>query len=686
MKRHIIDSIALTAFLSLAPFAGSAQETVSDSLGFRTSASVNPQELLRGQLPGVVVANTDGNPAAPVDIIIRGTSSIHSDSQPVWVVDGVVVSSAITDNHDAFWQYPGRPATPSLNPLQFLNSSEVESITVLKDASAMSLYGDIGAGGVIVVNTRMAAPGRRRVSVASNIGVNPAAGHTTVSHNHRVSFGETRGNTAYNISGTFCGINGTGSSGLENGSVKADFRTAAGKFLSMGFDAIIGAGRANHFADDNSLDYRALASAYIKLDFTPFLSLKLHGGIDAQYDKRDVFYGKDTEFGAVSESNPNGGVASNVFTRGFAYNADLTLRYARVFARDHSFSASLSGQVKGNNDSFNTMNARNIALDILKGKSINVGVYPNEIRIFNMNGVHAGGMAAVSYDYRDAVGANVSCLANYVTGYGRNGVDIYPAADVWFDVHRMFFPEYAPVSALKLSAGYGETGREKFCPYQYASYMVPGDVFLPAAGTEAFYDCMLSLRVRELQAGLETGFAANRVSLGVKWFSRMNYESFAVYRAGEKKEGASDWVKCERKLVQDRRSQLSNSGVEFSMKGQPVRTRSWSWILSANVSYVRSGIVAMAADETFHFTAPPLYGGLESILRYKDFVFNVLFDGAAGAEIQGRRQDFLDLREVAFGYRIPLRPCALRGLSLKLLGCNLTRQWRSVVLGVNLDF
>lgn len=686
MKRYIINTIAASAFLALASFPGFAQEVVSDSLGFRTSASVNPQELLHGQLPGVMIGETDGNPAAPLDIIIRGTSSIHSDNQPVWVVDGVVVSSAVTDNHDAFWQYPGKPYTPSMNPLQFLNSSEVESITVLKDASAMSLYGDIGAAGVIVVNTRMAEPGRRRVNISSNIGVNPVAGNTTVSHNHRVSFGETRSNTAYNISGTFCGINGIGGSTLDNGSLKANFRTVTGKFLSMGFDAIIGVGHANHFVNDNSQDYRALVSAYLKLNFTPFLSLKLRGGIDTQYDKRDIFYGKDTEFGAVSESNPNGGVASNIFTRVFAYNADLTLRYARMFAVDHSFSASISGQIKGNNDSFNTMNARNIALDILKGKSINVGVYPNEIRLFTMNGISAGGMASISYDYKNAVGANVSCLANYVTGYGRNGVDIYPAGDVWLDVHRMFFSKYAPVSALKLSAGYGETGKEKFCPYQLAPYLIPGDIFIPAGGTEAFYDCMMNLHVREFQTGLEMGFAANRVQLGVKWFSRMNYESFAIYRAGEKKEGVKDWVRCDRKLVQDRQSQLSNSGVEFSLKGQPVRTGGWSWILSANVSYVGSRIVAMAADEKFTFTAPPVYGGFESILRYRDFVFDILLDGAAGAVIQGQEQNIMNLREVAFGYNVPLRPCALRGLSLKLLGSNLTRQWRSVVLGVNLEF
>lgn len=103
--------------------------------------------MLQGKAAGVDVVNTEGKPGSKPTINIRGLSSINGSTNPLWVVDGAIL-------HDA----------PDLNP------NEVESMSVLKDASATALYGSRGANGVIVVTTKSGKKGETTVSVNSKLG------------------------------------------------------------------------------------------------------------------------------------------------------------------------------------------------------------------------------------------------------------------------------------------------------------------------------------------------------------------------------------------------------------------------------------------------------------------------------------------------------------------------------------
>jgi TonB-linked SusC/RagA family outer membrane protein len=131
--------------------------------------SVNTQEMmkrvptnilqgLKGQAAGVVVQAQDGSPDAASSIQIRGIATINGDTKPLYVIDGVVV---------------GKDAN-------FLNPSDVESIEILKDASATAIYGSAGANGVIMVTTKHGATGTAHITVTADYGVQNLASRLDV--------------------------------------------------------------------------------------------------------------------------------------------------------------------------------------------------------------------------------------------------------------------------------------------------------------------------------------------------------------------------------------------------------------------------------------------------------------------------------------------------------------------------
>jgi TonB-dependent starch-binding outer membrane protein SusC len=103
---------------------------------FNTGRVVNAEELIRGKVAGVQVAETNGgDPNSVPSIRIRGGTSITSSNEPLYVVDGV-------------------PLPVGTGRLQFLNNNDIESFTVLKDASATAIYGSQGANGVVMITTK----------------------------------------------------------------------------------------------------------------------------------------------------------------------------------------------------------------------------------------------------------------------------------------------------------------------------------------------------------------------------------------------------------------------------------------------------------------------------------------------------------------------------------------------------
>ncbi|MEK6781897.1 MAG: TonB-dependent receptor [Bacteroidota bacterium] len=119
-------------------------------------------QLLAGRVAGIQISNRSGDPGAPIDVRIRGVGTAGVNS-PLWVIDGVpiVQTSNITVNTGS--------STES-NPLAGINPSDIESIDVLKDASAAAIYGARAANGVIIVTTKRGKEGTASVTYDGYLG------------------------------------------------------------------------------------------------------------------------------------------------------------------------------------------------------------------------------------------------------------------------------------------------------------------------------------------------------------------------------------------------------------------------------------------------------------------------------------------------------------------------------------
>lgn len=113
-------------------------------------AVTSPQELIMGKVPGLSVSQGDGAPGAGSTIRIRGGASLNASNDPLIVIDGIPVSN------DA------APGTP--NALATINPNDIETFTVLKDASATAIYGSRASNGVIIIQTKKGTQDKIKVS------------------------------------------------------------------------------------------------------------------------------------------------------------------------------------------------------------------------------------------------------------------------------------------------------------------------------------------------------------------------------------------------------------------------------------------------------------------------------------------------------------------------------------------
>lgn len=134
---------------------GVVQSVNSES--FNRGAITGPQELLAGKIAGVAITS-DGSPGGGAKIRIRGESSLNASNDPLIVVDGVPLdNSGLAGNR---------------NPLNIINPNDIESFTVLKDASAAAIYGNRASGGVIIITTKKSKLGQAfRLSYNGNVSV-----------------------------------------------------------------------------------------------------------------------------------------------------------------------------------------------------------------------------------------------------------------------------------------------------------------------------------------------------------------------------------------------------------------------------------------------------------------------------------------------------------------------------------
>lgn len=698
MTGIIIKRLA-AAFLLSVPGLLSAQEVIVDTLGGAKSIVSSPAELLKGELSGVYVSATDGNPHGLHNVHVRGVNTLRGDSQPLWIVDGVVIGSSANDNLDAFYlsggltsnngilpDYSSEAYTSPIGSFGWLNPYDIESIEVLKDISATSLYGMRGANGVIIVKTRKPRSGEHNIHLNSNFGVGVApmkgdAFKTGFVTSHDLGISGVLGTSSfYNVSGFIryndAAVRNTGSTvgglavsletaansilqfGVNSKLAYGDYRSASGAnyigspsmlLLSRYPDAFEGVSVADYIGshEDEAVDYRTVNSVWLNINILKTLRLRLSGGFDYQNQTRYIWYGKETPFG--KKFNGAAAILNNSL---LDYNLRGQLSFERSFAVRHHIQADLSYDFYGDDNRTNAMCGTDYTNPSLKAKGMTSTGSVQSIRKFIRQYAQMGGRASVAYDYDGYAGVSGAVRYDYTIKYDVAGQWL-PSCEAFVDLKKIFASGIYPVSTFRLTGGYGWAGREKLMPYQYmASYIF--DVPEVEAGSEPYFDGLDRLLSKEYNVGFDLGFMEDRYRLSVKYYDKNTSDLFSVYSFGKKISG--QWVRTGNWYVtREYLTHIRNNGLELDADFMFIRNSTLTWTARLNAAYnlsrafdvdrrdvnrtagVKDGMpVAEFADGRSpgeilgHDTLPKVFGGFGTTLSLFGFTLDADFSGAAG--------------------------------------------------------
>jgi TonB-linked SusC/RagA family outer membrane protein len=154
-----LDEVVVTGITTRDRKRLTSSAVVIDSELIEGVALSSPDQALQGRVAGLRVTTQSGTPGAPQDIRIRGEGSISGSNAPLFVIDGVPVNNGSIS-----------PLLTDMGVLSMINASDIESITVLKDASATAPYGARGSNGVIVITTKTGSAGEVKYNLSSQYG------------------------------------------------------------------------------------------------------------------------------------------------------------------------------------------------------------------------------------------------------------------------------------------------------------------------------------------------------------------------------------------------------------------------------------------------------------------------------------------------------------------------------------
>lgn len=164
-----LDEVVVTGYgnFSKSSFTGSANTLRADML--KNVPVLSVEQKLQGMTTGVSITSGSGQPGAVPNIRIRGMGSLNASNEPLYVIDGVPVTSGSMSNLGAFMNNAKTSIMSTLNP------ADIENITIIKDAAAASLYGSRAANGVILITTKKGRSGRTQVTARINGGFSDLA-------------------------------------------------------------------------------------------------------------------------------------------------------------------------------------------------------------------------------------------------------------------------------------------------------------------------------------------------------------------------------------------------------------------------------------------------------------------------------------------------------------------------------
>lgn len=281
---ELLDEVVVTGYgnFKKASFTGAASTVDTKSL--ENVPVISVEEKLAGNVPGVVMGSSSSNPGSVSSIRIRGMGSINAGNDPLYVIDGTPVTSG---NISEFTY-----SDAGTNILATLNTNDIESITVIKDAAAASLYGSRAANGVIVITTKSGSEGKTKINYRSDWGFSNMA----IDYRPMLS-GDARREVLWT---------GLKNYGLYSGGMSAE--------------------EASSFADTNIDEYAAMPNG----GWTDWKDLLFKTGSHQNYQVSANGGSANTQFYASLSYTKQDGIIENQGLERYTGNANLTHKFKNL--------------------------------------------------------------------------------------------------------------------------------------------------------------------------------------------------------------------------------------------------------------------------------------------------------------------------------------------------------------------
>ncbi|NJN32910.1 MAG: TonB-dependent receptor plug domain-containing protein [Saprospiraceae bacterium] len=147
----LLDEVVVVGYGSVRKVDATGAVNSITEKDFNRGVITSAEQLMQGRAAGVQITQNSGQPGGGINVRIRGTSSVRSGNNPLFVIDGVPLAG---DDVTPDGQTGGLGSSAARNPLNFLNPDDIEKIDVLKDASATAIYGARGSNGVVIITTK----------------------------------------------------------------------------------------------------------------------------------------------------------------------------------------------------------------------------------------------------------------------------------------------------------------------------------------------------------------------------------------------------------------------------------------------------------------------------------------------------------------------------------------------------
>lgn len=571
------------------------------------------QENLTGRFSGVQVLSDDGAPGAAFSVRIRGLRGIRGDSQPLYVLDGVILNSPTVDVDKTFWS-DSQDYQALQSTLDQIDPSDIESIQILKDGAATAIYGSMGGNGVVIITTKHGKAGSPSLALQSSLSLSDKM---TFSQRHHVSVagGEKAG--TYYIAAGYSDLNGTikGSS-LENASVNAKYDQGFGKGSSFGVSLAFGM-RDNDMVmatsplgststvkaawfpsplpgesvatwldayDDNGRQYSVDPHFYLDAKLGAGFSLKANAGVDFRNKTRYRWVGS-----ALKRAAELKGEAGQANATAVRYNADASLAYA-LDHNGHKLNVALGGGFYGSMFTEYIYEGYSFFSQDLRAPGISIAEKVAPYRHITNNNLTSAVFATLDYNFKDRYFVGASARTESLMNYEKLGEgNVYPSAYVAWDIAKEgFLSSQNVLSTLKLSAGAGVSASQDVRPLGYAGLFELGSTFVPEDDKLTnYYDVRYLNKTMQYNAGLELGFLSDRIKMEVEAY-RMDSEDRLSYNYHE--------LKGAREEREFNSASVRNGGIDFALTGLIIDKKDIKWSANANFAYNTNEITAISTD------------------------------------------------------------------------------------------